>query len=135
MKFGVVVFPGSNCDHDAYHALGQVLHQPVEFLWHQSEQVAGFDAIVTPALGFLATLAPRIEEDLETALAGDDPLGSAGNLLGLPAIALPGPLVRGLPTGMQLLGPAWSEELLCAAASALEEVTPWAAQRPQRARQ
>jgi phosphoribosylformylglycinamidine synthase I len=48
MKFGVVVFPGSNCDHDAYHALGQVLHQPVEFLWHQSEQVQGFDAIVLP---------------------------------------------------------------------------------------
>ena len=39
MKFGVVVFPGSNCDHDAYYALGEVLHQPVEFLWHQSEQV------------------------------------------------------------------------------------------------
>jgi len=48
MKFGVVVFPGSNCDHDAYYALGQVLHQPVEFLWHQSEQVAGFDAIILP---------------------------------------------------------------------------------------
>jgi phosphoribosylformylglycinamidine synthase I len=48
MKFGVVVFPGSNCDHDAYHALGQVLHQPVEFLWHQSEQLAGVDAIVLP---------------------------------------------------------------------------------------
>jgi phosphoribosylformylglycinamidine synthase I len=48
MKFGVVVFPGSNCDHDAYYALGQVLHQPVEFLWHQSGQVAGFDAIVLP---------------------------------------------------------------------------------------
>jgi phosphoribosylformylglycinamidine synthase len=48
MKFGVVVFPGSNCDHDAYYALGQVLHQPVEFIWHQSEQVSGFDAIVLP---------------------------------------------------------------------------------------
>jgi phosphoribosylformylglycinamidine synthase subunit PurQ / glutaminase len=48
MKFGVVVFPGSNCDHDAYYALGQVLHQPVEFLWHQSENVSGFDAIVLP---------------------------------------------------------------------------------------
>jgi phosphoribosylformylglycinamidine synthase len=48
MKFGVVVFPGSNCDHDAYYALGQVLHQPVEFIWHRSEQVAGFDAIVLP---------------------------------------------------------------------------------------
>jgi phosphoribosylformylglycinamidine synthase subunit PurQ / glutaminase len=48
MKFGVVVFPGSNCDHDAFYALGEVLHQPVEFLWHQSEQVTGFDAIVLP---------------------------------------------------------------------------------------
>jgi phosphoribosylformylglycinamidine synthase subunit PurQ / glutaminase len=48
MKFGVVVFPGSNCDHDAYYALGQVLHQPVEFLWHQSEDVNGFDAILLP---------------------------------------------------------------------------------------
>jgi phosphoribosylformylglycinamidine synthase subunit PurQ / glutaminase len=48
MKFGVVVFPGSNCDHDAWYALGEVLHQPVEFLWHQSEQVNGFDAILLP---------------------------------------------------------------------------------------
>jgi phosphoribosylformylglycinamidine synthase I len=48
MKFGVVVFPGSNCDHDACYALGQVLHQPVEFLWHQSEEVSGFDAIILP---------------------------------------------------------------------------------------
>jgi len=48
MKFGVVVFPGSNCDHDAYYALGGVLHQPVEFLWHQSQQVSGFDAIILP---------------------------------------------------------------------------------------
>jgi aspartyl-tRNA(Asn)/glutamyl-tRNA(Gln) amidotransferase subunit A len=90
------------------------------------------DAVVTPALGFLAATPPGIDDDLEAALAGDDPLGSAGNLLGLPAIALPGPLVRGLPTGMQLLGPAWSEELLCAAAAALEETTGWAQQRPRR---
>jgi phosphoribosylformylglycinamidine synthase I len=48
MKFGVVVFPGSNCDHDAWYALGEVLHQPVEFLWHQSENVNGFDAILLP---------------------------------------------------------------------------------------
>jgi phosphoribosylformylglycinamidine synthase I len=48
MKFGVVVFPGSNCDHDAWYALGEILHQPVEFLWHQSEQVNGFDAILLP---------------------------------------------------------------------------------------
>ena len=48
MKFGVVVFPGSNCDHDAYHAIGSVLGQPVEFLWHRSESLAGCDAIVLP---------------------------------------------------------------------------------------
>jgi phosphoribosylformylglycinamidine synthase len=48
MKFGVVVFPGSNCDHDAYYALADVFHQPVEFLWHQSEEVNGFDAILLP---------------------------------------------------------------------------------------
>jgi phosphoribosylformylglycinamidine synthase len=48
MKFGVVVFPGSNCDHDAWHVLGTVLGQPVEFLWHQSEEVDGFDGIILP---------------------------------------------------------------------------------------
>ena len=44
MKFGVVQFPGSNCDEDAYHAVGAIIHQPVEFIWHQSENVSGFDA-------------------------------------------------------------------------------------------
>lgn len=48
MKFGVVVFPGSNCDHDAFHAIGGVLQKPVEFLWHGSEDIAGCDAIVLP---------------------------------------------------------------------------------------
>ncbi len=48
MKFGVVVFPGSNCDHDAHHAIGAVLGQPVEFIWHQSEQVDGCDAVILP---------------------------------------------------------------------------------------
>jgi len=48
MKFGVVQFPGSNCDDDAYHAMEAVVGQPVEFIWHQSEQVSGFDAIILP---------------------------------------------------------------------------------------
>ncbi len=48
MKFGVVVFPGSNCDDDAYHAVGAVLGEPVEFLWHRSEQISGCDAIILP---------------------------------------------------------------------------------------
>src|SRR5438094_5318585 len=48
MKFGVVVFPGSNCDHDAFYAIGNVLGKPVEFLWHQSEDLANCDAIILP---------------------------------------------------------------------------------------
>src|SRR5579871_3054621 len=48
MKFGVVVFPGSNCDHDALYAFSQILGQPAEFIWHQSENLAGFDAVVLP---------------------------------------------------------------------------------------
>jgi phosphoribosylformylglycinamidine synthase subunit PurQ / glutaminase len=48
MKFGVVVFPGSNCDHDAYHAIGHILNKPVEFIWHQSEDLHQCDAIVLP---------------------------------------------------------------------------------------
>ena len=48
MKFGVVVFPGSNCDHDAYHAIGYVLKKPVEFIWHESQDLAHCDAIILP---------------------------------------------------------------------------------------
>src|ERR1700693_2663629 len=48
MKFGVVQFPGSNCDEDAYHAIGAIIHQPVEFIWHQSENLSGCDAIILP---------------------------------------------------------------------------------------
>jgi len=48
MKFGVVVFPGSNCDHDAFYALGKVLQKPVEFIWHQSQDLADSDAIILP---------------------------------------------------------------------------------------
>ena len=47
-KIGVVVFPGSNCDHDALHAVNEVIHTPAEFIWHQSQDLAGFDAIILP---------------------------------------------------------------------------------------
>jgi phosphoribosylformylglycinamidine synthase subunit PurQ / glutaminase len=48
VKFGVVVFPGSNCDRDAHYAVNEVIGQPAEFIWHQSEQLSGFDAIILP---------------------------------------------------------------------------------------
>jgi phosphoribosylformylglycinamidine synthase I len=48
MKFGVIVFPGSNCDHDAYWAISQVAKQPVTFLWHESHELQNCDAIIIP---------------------------------------------------------------------------------------
>jgi phosphoribosylformylglycinamidine synthase len=48
MKFGVLVFPGSNCDHDAYNVIAEVAHQPVTFLWHDSDDLHGVDAVLVP---------------------------------------------------------------------------------------
>ncbi|HOL72584.1 MAG TPA: phosphoribosylformylglycinamidine synthase subunit PurQ [Bryobacteraceae bacterium] len=48
MKFGVVVFPGSNCDHDAWYAIARNLGQPAEFLWHESASLGGCDAVILP---------------------------------------------------------------------------------------
>jgi phosphoribosylformylglycinamidine synthase subunit PurQ / glutaminase len=48
MKFGIVVFPGSNCDHDAYHATRHVLGQDAEFLWHKDTDLKGADALILP---------------------------------------------------------------------------------------
>jgi phosphoribosylformylglycinamidine synthase len=48
MKFGVLVFPGSNCDHDTYNVIEQIAHQPVAMLWHESEDLQGCDAILVP---------------------------------------------------------------------------------------
>ena len=48
MKFGVLVFPGSNCDHDAFNVIAEIAHQPVSFLWHDSEELGGVDAVLVP---------------------------------------------------------------------------------------
>ena len=67
MKAGVVVFPGSNCDHDVYHVLKHVLGQEAVFLWHQDDTLAGCDLVVLPGgfaygdylrAGALAALSP-----------------------------------------------------------------------------
>jgi phosphoribosylformylglycinamidine synthase subunit PurQ / glutaminase len=104
MKFGVVVFPGSNCDHDAYYALGEVLRQPVEFLWHQSEQVAGFDAIILPGgfsygdylrTGAIARFSPVMRAVERFARSGGLVLGICNGFQILcEAGLLPGALVR-----------------------------------------
>jgi phosphoribosylformylglycinamidine synthase len=48
MKFGVVVFPGSNCDHDAWYAVSQNLGQEAEYLWHDSPSLGAVDAVILP---------------------------------------------------------------------------------------
>lgn len=48
MKFGVVVFPGSNCDHDAYHVVSKHVGQPVDFVWHKETDLSGYDAVIVP---------------------------------------------------------------------------------------
>jgi phosphoribosylformylglycinamidine synthase len=48
MKFGIVVFPGSNCDHDAWHSVIADLGQPAEFLWHENTHLGDVDAVVLP---------------------------------------------------------------------------------------
>ncbi len=46
--FGVLVFPGSNCDHDAYHALKHVMNSEVKFLWHKDTDLSGIDFLIVP---------------------------------------------------------------------------------------
>jgi phosphoribosylformylglycinamidine synthase subunit PurQ / glutaminase len=48
MRFGVVTFPGSNCDYDCYNAVKRVLKQPVEFIWHADTKLKDYDAIIIP---------------------------------------------------------------------------------------
>jgi phosphoribosylformylglycinamidine synthase I len=48
MRFGVVVFPGSNCDHDAWYAVSHNLGQPCEFIWHDSHSLGNVDAVILP---------------------------------------------------------------------------------------
>jgi len=48
MRFGVVVFPGSNCDYDCYYVLKNVLNKEVDFIWHKGENLGGYDCVVLP---------------------------------------------------------------------------------------
>lgn len=104
MKFGVVVFPGSNCDHDAFHALGTVLHQPVELIWHQSEDLLDCDAIILPGgfaygdylrTGAIARFSPVMKSVEKFASKGGMVLGICnGFQILLEAGLLPGAMMR-----------------------------------------
>jgi phosphoribosylformylglycinamidine synthase len=92
MKFGVVTFPGSNCDHDCYYAIESVIGKPVELIWHQDTSVKGFDAIILPG-GF------AYGDYLRTgALAKFSPVMKA-----IGEFANKGGLVYGICNGFQIL--------------------------------
>jgi phosphoribosylformylglycinamidine synthase len=104
MKFGVVVFPGSNCDHDAFHAIGHVFERPVEFIWHQSENLQGCDAIILPGgfsygdylrTGAIARFSPVMKSVEKFANSGGLVLGICnGFQILLEARLLPGAMMR-----------------------------------------
>lgn len=104
MKFGVVVFPGSNCDHDAWYAIGKILKQPVELIWHQSEDLAGSDAVILPGgfahgdylrTGAIARFSPVMKSVEKFANSGGLVLGICnGFQILLEAGLLPGAVMR-----------------------------------------
>jgi phosphoribosylformylglycinamidine synthase I len=104
MKFGVVVFPGSNCDHDAFYAIGSVLRKPVEFIWHQSQDLANCDAIILPGgfahgdylrTGAIARFSPVMKSVENFANSGGMVLGICnGFQILLEAGLLPGAMMR-----------------------------------------
>jgi phosphoribosylformylglycinamidine synthase len=79
MKFGVLVFPGSNCDHDTFNVIENLIEQPVTFLWHASENLEGCDAILVPGgfaygdylrTGAIAKFAPVMQSVIKFAKNG-----------------------------------------------------------------
>ena len=104
MKFGVVVFPGSNCDHDAYHAAHDVLGQPAEYLWHKETSLKGADVVVLPGgfahgdylrTGAIARFSPIMPAILAFARNGGPVIGICnGFQVLLESGLLPGAMLR-----------------------------------------
>ena len=104
MKFGVLVFPGSNCDHDTYNVVAEIAHQPVTFLWHDSEDLQNVDAVLVPGgfaygdylrTGAIARFSPVKQSVRKFAEAGGLVLGICNGFQILTeAGLLPGALMR-----------------------------------------
>ena len=104
MKFAVVVFPGSNCDHDAYHAVRHVLGQDAAFLWHKETSLGGADVVILPGgfshgdylrTGAIARFSPVMEAVRTFAERGGPVLGICnGFQVLLEAGLLPGAMLR-----------------------------------------
>ncbi len=104
MKFGIVVFPGSNCDHDDYDVLKRILKQDVYFLWHKNHTLEDCDAIVLPGgfsygdylrTGSIARFAPIMQEVIKFAKNGRPVIGICnGFQILLESGLLPGAMLR-----------------------------------------
>jgi phosphoribosylformylglycinamidine synthase len=104
MKFGVVVFPGSNCDHDAWYAASQILEQEAEFIWHDEHKLGNVDAVILPGgfaygdylrCGAIAKFSPVMQAVRKFAAQGGTVLGICnGFQILVEAGLLPGALVR-----------------------------------------
>jgi len=104
MKFAIIVFPGSNCDHDAYHAGKHVLGQDAELIWHKETDLKGADAVVLPGgfahgdylrTGAMARFSPIMREVEAFAARGGPVLGICnGFQVLLEAGLLPGAMLR-----------------------------------------
>ncbi|NES94393.1 MAG: phosphoribosylformylglycinamidine synthase subunit PurQ [Desertifilum sp. SIO1I2] len=104
MKFGVVVFPGSNCDRDAAYVTRDLLNQPTRLVWHQDTDIADLDAIVVPGgfsygdylrCGAIAQFSPIMQAVVQHAQQGKFVLGICNGFQILTEVGLlPGALVR-----------------------------------------
>lgn len=103
-KFGVIVFPGSNCDHDSYHVIKHVMGQSCEFVWHEDANLGRFDCIIIPGgfsygdylrTGAIASLSPIMDSVEKFASRGGPVLGTCnGFQILVEAGLLPGVLIR-----------------------------------------
>lgn len=104
MKFAVIVFPGSNCDLDMYHAVKDELGEEAEYVWHDSTDLSGYDGILLPGgfsygdylrCGAIAQSSPVMDEVKKAAEAGKPVLGICNGFQILTeAGLLPGVLLR-----------------------------------------
>ncbi|HXS98864.1 MAG TPA: phosphoribosylformylglycinamidine synthase subunit PurQ [Candidatus Limnocylindrales bacterium] len=104
MKFGVIVFPGSNCDHDAFYAVTSNLGQQAEFVWHDSPSLGNLDAVILPGgfsygdylrCGAIAKFSPVMQAVKRFAADGGLVLGICnGFQILVESGLLPGALVR-----------------------------------------
>jgi len=104
IKFAIVVFPGSNCDHDSYHAARHVLGQEAECIWHKDTSLKGADVVILPGgfahgdylrTGAIARFSPIMPAVMEFARKGGPVLGICnGFQVLLEAGLLPGAMLR-----------------------------------------